>query len=302
MADRIYRYLVGTQDLGLVAYNLAELEVMKNKNITTVSEHFDKSSVIGYTDASFAPNGGKSQGCFVITWAGTPLFWRCSKQAFATLSTAESELLEATEGYTGLQSIIAILQEFAFEEEFKQYLMIDNNASVSIIVHENVAWRTRHLKIRANVLREQVEQQNLVVKRAPGVVQLADLGTKSLPATRLQSLVQLWSLRKLPSTDSSVSRVNLMRLDADVATGLVRMAIFDKLPYLDIGNIDNYYFQREAIGHHHKPGGRTGSGIMDFAHLQCHRVISDYVQSYADWQTLLETRHPYNYGLSFWHL
>ena len=200
MALRMYKYLAGTTDTVLVFPNRAELARTSAQNLTTVKEHFSEQHLIGYTDASFAPQGDKSQGCFTMTWASAPVFWRCSRQAFPTSSTAECELMEAMEGFTGLQNTAVLLNEMFFQHKpVEQMLAIDNSAAIVIAHGEGGSWRTRHLRVRAAVLRDRIERKELQVTHAPGDVQLADLGTKSLPAARLKALRILWNLRQLKS-------------------------------------------------------------------------------------------------------
>ena len=60
------------------------------------------------------------------------------------------------------------------------------------------SWRTRHLKVRSGYLREQVTQGLLEVFHTEGRYQLADLGTKMHPRTRLLHLLQQWNFEGLP--------------------------------------------------------------------------------------------------------
>ena len=62
-----------------------------------------------YSDISFAPAGNRScQGAMVL-FAGAPIQWEANRQAFCTLSTAESELMAAIEAMTMTQSVEALL-------------------------------------------------------------------------------------------------------------------------------------------------------------------------------------------------
>ena len=86
-AKRIMRYLAGTEEIGL-RYKFQKFE---EKPMTLIE---------GYSDSSFAPRGGRSQGAMIVTVAGMVVLWKAKKQPFVTLSTAESELLEATQVLT----------------------------------------------------------------------------------------------------------------------------------------------------------------------------------------------------------
>ena len=68
-----------------------------------------------YTDSSFAPNAGRSQGASVIFYQNCPITWRSGKQPLVTLSTAESELLEAIEGVVLGNSTKGLVEELLQE-------------------------------------------------------------------------------------------------------------------------------------------------------------------------------------------
>lgn len=58
-----------------------------------------------FSDASYAPEGDYSHGSTVVLLQQSPILWKSGKQAVATLSTAEAELLEAVEALTMGESI-----------------------------------------------------------------------------------------------------------------------------------------------------------------------------------------------------
>ncbi|CAE7255896.1 GIP [Symbiodinium sp. CCMP2456] len=64
-----------------------------------------------YTDSSFAPSGGRSNGCCPIFYGDAAIAWRAGRQALCSLSTAESELLEAVEGAVLGRSTKSLLEE-----------------------------------------------------------------------------------------------------------------------------------------------------------------------------------------------
>ena len=63
-----------------------------------------------YTDASFSSSDQKSIAGVVAFYAGAPVFWISCRQSFATLSTAEAELMAMLESLTALRSVKAIVQ------------------------------------------------------------------------------------------------------------------------------------------------------------------------------------------------
>ena len=125
---------------------------------------------------------------------GCPVAWRSARQAFVTLSTAENELTASIECAIALESIEALLHTVGFDVAEERVLHVDSPASLAISDGHG-SWRTRHLRVRAEYLREQTRSGKLRLAFCPGVEQLADLLTKPLPSARIEELVRLWGMR-----------------------------------------------------------------------------------------------------------
>ncbi|CAE7852858.1 unnamed protein product [Symbiodinium microadriaticum] len=123
-----------------------------------------------YTDSSFAPEGSKSHSGMVAVWLGAPVCWRSSKQPFICLSTAECELLAATEGLVMGKSIASVLNQ-----------MVKN-----------------------------VETDQVEVVFVAGKSQWADLLTKSFPRQRLEELVGLWGFVDVVAEVSKVTMARML--------------------------------------------------------------------------------------------
>ena len=59
-----------------------------------------------YTDASHAPQAGRSHGCVATTLFGSLVTWRSAKQLVISLSVAEAELYEVVAGFQQGLSIV----------------------------------------------------------------------------------------------------------------------------------------------------------------------------------------------------
>ena len=147
-----------------------------------------------FTDSSFAPSGGRSQGAAAVFYGQSPLVWRSGRQQLVTLSTAESELLEAVEGATLGLSTRGLLTEL-LGRELPLTVWVDNSAAISLLTTSSGSWRTRHLRLRSNWVREMVANRQLSIKYVPGEKQRADLGTKPFTRERLRQLVAMWGMR-----------------------------------------------------------------------------------------------------------
>ncbi|OLQ05728.1 Copia protein [Symbiodinium microadriaticum] len=146
-----------------------------------------------FTDSSFAPSGGRSQGAAAIFLGKSPLVWRSGRQQLVTLSTAESELLEAVEGAVLGLSSRGLLTEL-LGRELPLNIWVDNSAAISLLTTSSGSWRTRHLRLRSNWVREMASKKELYIKFVPGELQRADLGTKPFTRERLKQLVGLWHI------------------------------------------------------------------------------------------------------------
>ena len=146
-----------------------------------------------YTDSSFAPSAGRSHGAAAVFYGSSPISWRSSRQPLMTMSTAETELLEAIEG-----SILGMASKGLLEELMGKfiplYLHVDNMAACALLTTSTGSWRTRHLKMRSNWLKEKVNSSEVRVRHEPGETQRADIGTKPFTRERLRQLVAMWSL------------------------------------------------------------------------------------------------------------
>eukprot|EP00439_Symbiodinium_sp_Y106_P051854 s4000_g6.t3 len=146
-----------------------------------------------YTDSSFAPSSGRSHGSACVFLGKNPLVWRSGRQQLVTLSTAESELLEGVEGTVLANSARALLQELE-GKIIRLQLHIDNQAALLLLQGSTGSWRTRHLRLRANYVRERINSGDLNVVFEPGLTQRADLGTKPFTKERLRQLMALWNV------------------------------------------------------------------------------------------------------------
>ena len=162
-----------------------------NHSPPTALQHGQGLDLTGYSDASFAPFGGRSYGASTIALNGSVVSWRCGRQAFTTMSVAEAELYEAAQATLLLQGVAALVQEIV-GIQVPQSLLVDNAAAVSLISGCQGSWRTRHLKVRCSFITDLFKAGALAVKHVCGKRQLADLPTKLHSKERLNELMTLW--------------------------------------------------------------------------------------------------------------
>ena len=152
-------------------------------------------SVIVYTDASFAPQGKESHGSFIVHVGTVPVFWRSGRQVFVTLSTAECEMVEIVDGMCAGESIAVMVEEI-WGKVFKE-VRTDSSSALSILTSEGGSWRTRHLRVRSAFARDCISRGEWCSFHVPGLVMVADIGTKPLTCQRLTYLKELLGMKEV---------------------------------------------------------------------------------------------------------
>ena len=99
MGQGILEYLAGTPDLGLM-YEGRQGDRGPEGNLP-IPRH--EKLIESFSDISFAPQGERSLQGILTCVGGAPLLWEATRQAFATLSTAESELVGYVEAMVMVQ-------------------------------------------------------------------------------------------------------------------------------------------------------------------------------------------------------
>ncbi|CAE7031319.1 RE2 [Symbiodinium sp. CCMP2592] len=164
----------------------------------------------GYCDASFAPSAERSQQAVMVFVAGGLIAWSSHRQAFVTMSTAESELVAICELATCVKSVEHLVAEIMLDSsarinEVIKVMYSDSQSALAVCRCAAGSWRTRHLRIRGNMIRELLELPNWCAYHVDGKVMLADLGTKALAADRFNMLVDRMRVVRTRSTASTKS-------------------------------------------------------------------------------------------------
>ena len=172
---------------------LAYLNETKTHRLHYFKSELPYSELVKYTDASFAPQGEKSVGAAVVLFQGCAVAWRTGKQKMIATSSAEAELQASTEGAHMMISIEAVLIDMGIEVDGKR-LLVDNTAAITLASQDNALWRTRHLKLRVNWLRERVQEGDFEPQHCRGEDQLADVITKVVPSRRMEDMMKRWGM------------------------------------------------------------------------------------------------------------
>ena len=136
------------------------------------------------SDVSFAPNGQRSHQGLLSFYGGCLVQWISQRQPFGTLSTAESELLSYVDAMClgeSLECLTDIFEDGLWSRnEGSRVIYGDNQAAISIVQQPDGPWRTRHLRVRAFVLKEKVVDGRWLIRHVPGALLSADFLTKPI--------------------------------------------------------------------------------------------------------------------------
>ena len=151
-------------------------------------------TVEAFSDVSYASTKGyRSVQGQVYFYAGAPIIWSSSRQSFPTQSTAESELVGLCEALVGGRATAASVASVRDEkeEDLRKRLWGDNSAAISLATGEGQgSWRTRHLRIRASILRAALHQGEWQLGHLNGKELVADSFTKVVDGQAFERALQ----------------------------------------------------------------------------------------------------------------
>lgn len=150
-----------------------------------------------FSDFSYGPGGADSQGAIVVMWGRSIMMWKAGRQANPSLSTAESELIDAIEGMVMGDSVDVLIQELN-HDHYTRILKVDNQAAVNLTNEPSGSWRTRHLRLRAAHMRWRTNRMDWLAVAIPGTDQTADVGAKPMSAPELEEMKGMMSMGKRP--------------------------------------------------------------------------------------------------------
>ena len=179
-AEVVIRYLRWSSKVG-PKYDRAPNNFGKWEELTRTRDHF-----MLVSDASLAPAGGRSIGAAQILWAGSLVSWCGGRQR-----TAEAELLSLTEALArAVEPLIAAFHRFGeVKGSLRKGLCADNTATLQLCQLESGSWRTRHIRLRAAIVREALGNEWRAA-HLPGLCTFADVATKAVEPQRLADLMR----------------------------------------------------------------------------------------------------------------
>jgi hypothetical protein len=182
-AKRCLKYLHTTKRLGLKYHYGSDVNLLV------------------YADADYGGcrETGRSTTGYTILLGGTAICWRSTKQKIVTLSTAEAEIVAASEAARQTIWIRNMLEELGFNQGNATEMMEDNNACIRIATKPESRSRTRHISLKYHYIQEQVEEGTIKMKRCDTTEMAADILTKAVPRSVLEKLVKFLGMQEIQS-------------------------------------------------------------------------------------------------------
>lgn len=113
--------------------------------------------------------------------------WSSRKQFFVAQSTIEVEYVAAASCYSQILWMLSTLKDYGLAFASVP-LLCDNTSAINIAKNSVQYFRTKHIDIRYHLLRDHIENGDIVLEFMESEAQLADIFTKPLDPTRFATL------------------------------------------------------------------------------------------------------------------
>jgi hypothetical protein len=165
---RMIRYIRGTADRCLVYGG----PYVPPKGLS-------QDEMFGYVDSSWESR--RSTSGFILFRNGGPIAWCSRKQKSTALSTAEAEIMAASEATKSILAIRLILRDMGKEIKGPTVLFEDNQAAIYFAQNEGTPARMKHIDLREYFVRDHVLAGNVTLAKIASADNCADMFTKVMP-------------------------------------------------------------------------------------------------------------------------
>ncbi|CAJ2662747.1 unnamed protein product [Trifolium pratense] len=186
VAKRILRYIKGTLDCGIVFQ-------------TPDASSYD---LVGYTDSNWCgdKDDRKSTAGYIFLYGGSLISWCSRKEPIVALSTCEAEYIVASLSACQGVWLSNLIKEISDVECDSVTLKVDNMSAINLAKNPVAHGRSKHIEMRFNYLREQVNNGKLKLEHCRKELQVADVLTKAVTVetfVRLRNLMCIKSLENM---------------------------------------------------------------------------------------------------------
>ena len=164
---RIFRYLLGTVDCGLLYGG---------------EDGTGKMTLCGFADADFVRDidSRKSVTRYITLLNDSLVTWRSQRQSLVASSTTESEYVAAATASNALIWRRQLLTDLGYDQRGPTVLYMNNQSAIRLAFNPEFHKRTKHIAMKYHIIRNRVKNKQIVLKYVSTNDQLADLFTKAL--------------------------------------------------------------------------------------------------------------------------
>ena len=178
-AERVFRYVAGTLEVGLVfgARNGSAFTESRGRSPQVQLE------VCAFADADWANNKGdrKSISGWVAKINGDPVSWSSKKQRVVALSTCEAELYAEAAAIQEVLWLRGMLAELGLHVATGSTVYGDNQSTIAVSKNGVKGERTKHVDVKYHFITETIESGRVKLQWVQSSEQQADIFTKALP-------------------------------------------------------------------------------------------------------------------------
>jgi len=180
-AIHVFRYLSGTKDKGIWFRQTDPDSVEGQRLKAFCPKAVAPKSLKSFTDSSDADCKltYRSTGGYIIFYNGSPVSWKSTRQTINTLSTTESEFVQAS---LTCQEIVYLREILHFLGDTQPPTMLYVDSKPALDLSENPCHRskTRHIPRRFHYVRRCCTQGDTLLVKIDGTTNVADVFTKPL--------------------------------------------------------------------------------------------------------------------------
>lgn len=172
---RVFRYLNGTRDIGLVYKKVETPKIVCYTDADWAGDHESRKSLSGMV--SFITTG--------------PISYKSQQQPVVALSTTESEYIAATVAIKELIWMQRFIGELKAPIAEGAILRCDNQSAIKLIRNPEFHQRTKHIDIRYHYIRECYMNKCFSPEYVETNLQKADIFTKPLSADKFEKMKEM---------------------------------------------------------------------------------------------------------------
>ena len=174
IARRVLRYLKGTKSFRLHYGGARRSELLA-----------------GLSDADWVGDKARraSISGFMWSYGGGPISWLAKKQNCIALSSTEAEYIALTRTVQEGIWLRNSLQQIGVPCPSSLVISTDNNRALSLASNDSSHGKAKHIDIRYHFIHSHIENGNIDILHTPGIINTADLFTKSLGCVKFQDHV-----------------------------------------------------------------------------------------------------------------